>query len=86
MLLEEYGVKIDGVKITSASERNGWYARWLDAVYRLRGAGDLLWMLGGSTPDTSAFRDDYTVLSAADVPSVRAHADEMRKAASEGAI
>jgi mannan endo-1,4-beta-mannosidase len=77
MLLEEYGIKINGTFVGSAKQRNDWYARWLDSVRRYGAAGDLLWMVGGSAPDTAGFRDDYTVLSAAEVPAVKDHADEM---------
>jgi len=80
MLLEEYGIKIDGQTIGTAVERNQWYERWLNAVQQHGGAGDLLWMIGGTDPDTTGFRDDYTVLSADEVPAVVAHAQAMRVA------
>jgi mannan endo-1,4-beta-mannosidase len=78
MLLEEYGIKIDGTTIGTVTERNQWYERWLSAVQQLGGAGDLLWMIGCVNPDTAGFKDDYTVLSADEVPAVVAHAQAMR--------
>jgi len=80
MLLEEYGIKIDGTTIGTVAERNQWYERWLSAVQQLGGAGDLLWMIGCRNPDTTGFRDDYTILSADEVPAVVAHAQAMRMA------
>ncbi len=70
MIMEEYGLE-------SVAERHHWYPRWLDSVRRHGGAGSLLWMLGGSGPDVGGYRDGYTVLSAAEVPAVVAHAREM---------
>ncbi|MBI4910864.1 MAG: cellulase family glycosylhydrolase [Acidobacteria bacterium] len=66
VLLEEYGVK-------DAAARNAVIALWLAAVEDERGAGDLLWMLGGEGADVRGFRDGYTVLRAADVPAVAEH-------------
>jgi mannan endo-1,4-beta-mannosidase len=77
MLLEEYGIQIDGKTVASTSDRNHWFAKWLTAVQQLGGAGDLLWMLGGITPDTAGFRDAYTVLNADEVPAIRSHAEAM---------
>src|SRR5262249_45212947 len=68
MLLEEYGIKIDGDWAASPEERNEWYAAWLESVLEFGAVGDLLWMVGGEEADTAGFRDDYTVLSAAEVP------------------
>ena len=77
MLLEEYGIKIDGRTVRTAMERNQWYGRWLDAVRQFGGAGDMMWMIGGTQPDTAGYRDDYTVFSATEVSSVVAHAQAM---------
>ncbi|HEY6290750.1 MAG TPA: cellulase family glycosylhydrolase [Terriglobia bacterium] len=75
MLLEEYGLGLGAA--LDASGRNQWYARWLGSVFQAGGAGDLLWMIGGSAPDVAGFRDEYTVLSGTDVPAVAAHASMM---------
>ena len=74
MLLEEYGIKADGSSPGSVVQRNKTYAGWLEKVRRFRLAGELLWMCGCKEPDTSGFRDDYTVYRADEVPALAAHA------------
>ena len=64
--------------MTLGSERDGWYARWQQAVYDSGGAGDLLWMIGSREREVAGNHDDYTVYSADEIPSVAAHADAMR--------
>jgi mannan endo-1,4-beta-mannosidase len=78
VVMEEYGIRIGDYRVTSGQERDGWYARWQQAVYDSGGAGDLLWMLGCQEPEVAGYRDEYTVYSASDVPSVAFHADAMR--------
>ena len=61
VLLEEYGLKIDGSSVCSAAERDGWIDVWLRSVAQAGGAGALRWMLGCDAPDTCGYRDDYTI-------------------------
>jgi mannan endo-1,4-beta-mannosidase len=78
VVMEEYGIRIGDYGGASGQKRDGWYARWQQAVYDSGGAGDLLWMLGCQDPEVAGNRDEYTVYSASDVPSVALHADAMR--------
>jgi len=75
MLLEEYGLGLSAT--LDASGRNQWYARWLDSVFQTGGAGDLLWMIGGSASDIAGFKDEFTILGATDVPAIVTHAAKM---------
>jgi mannan endo-1,4-beta-mannosidase len=77
-ILEEYGIRIGDYGVTLGSERDGWYARWQQAVYDSGGAGDLLWMIGSREPEVAGNHDDYTVYSASEIPSIVVHADAMR--------
>jgi mannan endo-1,4-beta-mannosidase len=77
VLLEEYGLKVSGPSVRSPAERDEWFARWLGSVQEMGGAGDLLWMLGGSEADTAGYRDEYTILTAAEVPAIANHAEQM---------
>jgi mannan endo-1,4-beta-mannosidase len=61
VVLEEYGLKIDGYRVKSALERDQWLHRWRELVQQMNGGGTLLWMLGCDTPDTSAYCDSYTI-------------------------
>ena len=61
VVLEEYGLKIDGCRVRSALERDRWLRRWRDLIQQMDGGGALLWMLGCDAPDTSAYRDIYTI-------------------------
>jgi hypothetical protein len=70
-------VKINGKDVAAALERDGWYARWQQVVYDSSGAGDLLWMIGSREPKVAGNRDDYTVYSAGEIPSVAAHGSAM---------
>ena len=70
MILEEYGIR-------EPQERDLWYGRWLDSLYRGGGAGDLLWMIGSRHEAVAGNRDDYTVYSADEIPSVVAHIQAM---------
>ena len=74
-ILEEYGLELSSTVTTS--DRNRWYGDWLNSVFQAGGAGDLLWMIGGNEADVAGFRDQYTVLSGAEVPAVAAHATQM---------
>ena len=79
VLLEEYGLRVDARDPGAVAERDFWYGRWLESVYSGGGAGDLLWMIGSREPSVAGNRDDYTVYSAAEVPSVVAHARQMQE-------
>jgi len=61
VLMEEYGLKIGDAVVPDAATRNSWFNRWLTAVRDTDTAGSLLWMLGGTEPDTIVFKDDYVV-------------------------
>lgn len=61
VVLEEYGVKIDGRAVRSPRERDCWLENWRQSVQDLGGGGALLWMLGCNEPDTSGYCDDYTI-------------------------
>jgi mannan endo-1,4-beta-mannosidase len=67
-VIEEYGTK-------NRARRDASIAAWLTEVEANHGAGSLLWMIAGNNDDGSPYFDDgYTVYSAAEVPSVLAHA------------
>lgn len=74
-IIEEYGLGLSST--VTPADRNQWYARWLESVVQAQGAGDLLWMIGGTQADANGFRDEFTVLSGAEVPVVAAHAAQM---------
>jgi mannan endo-1,4-beta-mannosidase len=61
VVLEEYGLKIDGVSVRSPLERDQWLDNWRRSVTELGGGGALQWMLGCREPDTSGYCDDYTI-------------------------
>lgn len=61
VVLEEYGLKIDGTNVRSAVERGWLLDGWRQSVQDLDGGGALLWMLGCDEPDTRAYCDDYTI-------------------------
>jgi mannan endo-1,4-beta-mannosidase len=61
VVLEEYGIKIDGWAVRSPGERDRWLDKWRQSVQDLGGGGTLLWMLGCNEPDTSGYCDDYTI-------------------------
>jgi len=61
VVLEEYGLKIDGCRVNSALERDRWLRCWRELVQQMGGGGTLLWMLGCDAPDASAYRDVYTI-------------------------
>ena len=61
VVLEEYGLKIDGYRVNSALERDRWLHRWRELVQQMDGGGTLVWMLGCDAPDASAYRDAYTI-------------------------
>ena len=61
VVLEEYGLKIDGYRVNSALERDRWLRCWRELVQQMDGGGTLVWMLGCDAPDTSAYRDSYTI-------------------------
>jgi hypothetical protein len=57
------------------ARRDGSIAAWLAEVEADHGAGSLLWMIAGNDDSGAPYFDDgYTVYSAAEVPSVVAHA------------
>ncbi len=64
VLMEEYGLKLDNALVPDAAARNSWFAKWLTAVNETGTAGSLLWMLGGSEPDTIGYKDPYVVYKA----------------------
>jgi len=49
MLLEEFGVSLDGNFVSGTEDRNALYAEWLDAAAEQDGAGTLFWMLAGGS-------------------------------------
>jgi mannan endo-1,4-beta-mannosidase len=61
VVLEEYGLKIDGRCVNSPLERDRWLRRWRESVQYMGGGGALLWMLGCDAPDTSGYCDDYMI-------------------------
>ncbi len=61
VVLEEYGLKIDGCRVNSALERHRWLHRWREIVQQMDGGGTLVWMLGCDAPDTSGYCDSYTI-------------------------
>jgi mannan endo-1,4-beta-mannosidase len=61
VVLEEYGVKIDGRAVRSPAQRDHWLEKWRQSVQDLGGGGALLWMLGCYEPDTRGYCDDYTI-------------------------
>jgi len=61
VVLEEYGLKIDGCRVKSASERDQWLRRWREFVQQMDGGGTLVWMLGCDAPDTSGYRNSYAI-------------------------
>ena len=63
VVLEEYGLKIGGYRINSALERDRWLRRWRELIQQMDGGGTLVWMLGYDSPDTSAYRDPYTIMT-----------------------
>ena len=69
VLLEECGLRLDA-DVPSQGSRNAHYRRWSQLINDLKGAGLLLWMLGANEPDTAAFRDAYTFLTAAELDSL----------------
>ena len=75
VMMGEYGLELSSA--VTADQRNQWYASWLQSVSQAGGAGDLLWMIGGSDADVAGYHDEFTVLSGAEVPAVSAHATEM---------
>ena len=75
-IMEEYGLELSAT--VTADQRNQWYASWLQSVLQAGGAGDLLWMIGGTDAEVAGFRDQFTVLSGGEVPAVSAHATQMR--------
>jgi mannan endo-1,4-beta-mannosidase len=79
VLLEEYGLRLDTATPDAAIERDLWYGRWLESLYSGGGAGDLLWMMGSMEPSVAGNRDDYTIYSASEIPSVVAHMRDMLK-------
>jgi mannan endo-1,4-beta-mannosidase len=67
-IIEEYGTK-------DRARRDATFAAWLAEVEANHGAGSLLWMIAGNDDNGAPYYDDgYTVYSAAEVPSVVAHA------------
>jgi mannan endo-1,4-beta-mannosidase len=74
-IMEEYGLELSAS--VTADQRDQWYASWLQSVAQAGGAGDLLWMIGGTDADVAGFHDNFTVLSGAEVPAVSAHATQM---------
>jgi len=72
VLVEEYGWQ-------EQATRDVVFRKWLDALDRRDGAGDLIWMLGGLQDDGSLYPDfdRYTVYGPADAPAVTAHAAVM---------
>jgi mannan endo-1,4-beta-mannosidase len=77
VILEEYGIRIGDYGVTSAEDRDRWYADWQQSVYRSGGAGDLLWMMGCHNSEVAGYQDEYTVYSAAEIPSVSNHVGAM---------
>lgn len=61
VVLEEYGLKIDGCGVRSPEERHRWLDSWRRHVQEMGGGGALLWMLGCQEPDTIGYCDGYTV-------------------------
>jgi mannan endo-1,4-beta-mannosidase len=78
VILEEYGIKLGDHEVTSSSERDEWYAKWRQTVYESGGAGDLLWMIGSHEASVAGNRDDYTICSAEEIPSLTTHAADIR--------
>lgn len=75
MVLEEYGMTTD---------RDAVYRAWLAAILSQDGAGSLAWMLASTDDETGEpyqDHDHYTFYSSAEVPSIRAHAMQMTRAA-----
>jgi mannan endo-1,4-beta-mannosidase len=70
VLMEEYGLRIGDTVVPDAASRNSWFARWLTAVRDTGTAGSMLWMLGGSEPDTSGYKDAYVVYKPEEVSLV----------------
>jgi len=70
VLLEEFGLKDNGT-LAAFGSRDEIYSRWLQQVYDEGGAGALLWMLGNRDGDTADFHDDFTILSADELPATR---------------
>jgi mannan endo-1,4-beta-mannosidase len=61
VLMEEYGLKLGDAVVPDAPARNSWFSKWLTTVEETGTAGSLLWMLGGSEPDTIGYQDAYVV-------------------------
>jgi mannan endo-1,4-beta-mannosidase len=61
VLMEEYGLKLGDAVVPDGAARNTWFTRWLKVVNETGTAGALLWMLGGTEPDTIGFKDPYVV-------------------------
>ena len=61
VVLEEYGLKVDGRRVKSVLERDRWLRHWREFVQQMDGGGTLLWMLGCDAPDTSCYHDAYTI-------------------------
>jgi len=61
VVLEEYGLKIDGRGVRSPLERDAWLSRWRESALATSGGGALLWMLGCDAPDTKGYCDAYTL-------------------------
>jgi mannan endo-1,4-beta-mannosidase len=77
VVMEEYGLRIGNAQVPDGAARNPWFGHWLKAVKDSGTAGDLLWMLGGSEPDTSGYKDAFVVYQAAEVPAVADHARDV---------
>lgn len=69
-VMEEFGLKLDTNKVTTAQDRDRWFGRWMATVRDTGTAGSLLWMLGQKQPDTSGYKDDYVVYDASEVPAL----------------
>jgi len=66
VLMEEYGLRLGDAVVPDAAARSAWFARWLSAVEETGTAGSLLWMLGGSEPDTVVYKDAYAIYNKQD--------------------
>jgi mannan endo-1,4-beta-mannosidase len=77
VLLEEYGLRIDGITVANAAARDEWYAKWLRSIEHTGTAGHLLWMIGGTEKDTAGYRDDFVVIDPGELTVFSSHARRM---------
>jgi mannan endo-1,4-beta-mannosidase len=60
-IMEEFGLKLDSIKVKTPEDRKNWFNQWKKAIHDSGTAGCLMWMLGHKSSDTSGYVDDYVI-------------------------